>query len=126
MKNCCAIEAAKAALAPATLEDQSSADMGKHMATQPGLVVRSITKTKKDRAKVSADVDRVIEFLKHKDTFLRVNSASKKLKKIPLYTESPQDAEDSGPAASSPDSGVSAPADANAMPKTRQTEQSNR
>ena len=81
------IKAAKIALGPTDLEGTKPAKLTRLIKACPDVATQSITETRKQRAKVISDLEKVMEFLEHKNTFVRVTKVTSKMRKIPMYTE---------------------------------------
>ena len=81
------IKAAKIALGPTDLEGTKPAKLTRLIKACPDVATQSITETRKQRAKVISDLEKVMEFLEHKNTFVRVTKVTSKMRKIPKYTE---------------------------------------
>ena len=81
------IKAATIALGPTGLEGTKSSKLTGFITAFPEVASQSIIETKKQRAKVISDLEKVMEFLEHKNTFVRVTKVTSKMRKIPMYTE---------------------------------------
>lgn len=81
------IKAATIALGPTGLEGMKSSKLTTFITAFPEVASQSIIETKKQRAKVISDLEKVMEFLEHKNTFVRVTKVTSKMRKIPMYTE---------------------------------------